>query len=115
MDGSPALEALNLLQLRSVTLDDRALMREVIAALLSDTAIQVEAIRRAIEGADARQCARLAHGLMGACANVGAVSLAALFSSVERQASRGVLSRCALQMEPLLQELENLRRAAEAI
>ena len=88
MKSGIALAALDLSQLRSVTLDDRPLMRELIEALLSDTSNQIERLR-AVESPDLKECARQAHSLMGACGNVGAVSLAALFGSLERQATHG--------------------------
>src|SRR4051812_39664714 len=115
MEAGPALEALDFAQLRNVTLNDRALMRELIGSLLTDASRHIEELRSAIDRADTVACGRLAHGLMGACGNVGAVSMAALFESLERQAERGDLSQSSWQIESLLRELPRLRRAAEAI
>jgi HPt (histidine-containing phosphotransfer) domain-containing protein len=115
MEGGRALVALDLSQLRSVTLNDRALMREVVGALVNDSARQVEHLRRAIERENAAEAARLAHGLMGACRNVGAVSLAAAFHSVERKAVAGDLRRSPMSIERILEEVERLRSAADAL
>jgi HPt (histidine-containing phosphotransfer) domain-containing protein len=72
-------------------------------------------LSRAVERADSEECARLAHGLTGACGNVGAVTLATLFYSLEREASHGDLSRCRRRLDCVRDELEQLRRAADAI
>jgi HPt (histidine-containing phosphotransfer) domain-containing protein len=109
------LEAIDLSQLCNVTLNDRELMREVVGALVRDASSQVEDLSLAIERADAAECGRLAHGLSGACGNVGAFALAALFNAVEREAAAGGVSRCGRHLERLRAELDKLRRAAEAI
>ena len=72
-------------------------------------------MRRAVASSDAQQCARLAHSLVGASGNVGAISLAALFQIVERQARKGEFSRCRDSVELLGAEVERLRQAAAAI
>jgi HPt (histidine-containing phosphotransfer) domain-containing protein len=115
MEGGRALVALDLSQLRSVTLNDRALMREVVGALVNDASRQIENLRRAIEHEDTAEAARLAHSLMGACRNVGAVSMAAAFHSVERKAVAGDFHRSPTSIEHLLEEVERLRLAAGSI
>src|ERR1700730_948432 len=94
-----ALLVLDICQLRNVTLDDEALMREVIRALVSDASQRIDELRGAVERADAAACARLAHSAQGACGNVGAASMAALFWSVEQQARNGNFSRCKSSLE----------------
>ena len=96
-------------------MDDRALMREIIHSLVSDASTQIEELRLAIERGDTRECRRLAHSLTGACGNVGAVSMAALFFCLERQAARGNVSACRPAIDCLTDELEKLRRAADSI
>ena len=59
-------------QLREVTLEDEALMRELLDALIADTELQMPLLDMAIRRTDLQQCARLAHYCKGACANVGA-------------------------------------------
>jgi len=115
MKGSTALLVLDLSQLRNVTLNDEALMREVVGALVSDASQQIEELRKAVERSDVKECRRLAHGLMGACGNVGAVSMAALFCSLETSAATGDLSLCQTQLNDLFGELEKLRQAASSL
>jgi HPt (histidine-containing phosphotransfer) domain-containing protein len=81
-------------QLRNICMEDAQLMREVTVALVSDTSSQIPALKDAIEDADSTRCARLAHYVKGACANVGAVALAALMKSIERSAATGDFAAC---------------------
>ena len=84
-------------------------MREIVIALVDDAAQQIEKLRVAVERSDARECVRLAHSARGACSNVGAASLAALFSAIEQQAELGALSQCVPSIQSLPIELEKLR------
>jgi HPt (histidine-containing phosphotransfer) domain-containing protein len=110
-----ALLVLDLSQLRNVTLDDEVLMREVVRALVSDASQRIEELRGAVERADATACARLAHSAQGACGNVGAASMAALFWSVEEQARNGNFSRCRASLDNLSIELDKLRLEASLV
>ncbi|MBV8907122.1 MAG: Hpt domain-containing protein, partial [Acidobacteriia bacterium] len=65
-------------QLREVTFDDEALMREIVDALIDDTRRQMLLLDAAIREQDATRCVRLAHYSKGACANVGARSAATI-------------------------------------
>jgi HPt (histidine-containing phosphotransfer) domain-containing protein len=115
MEPVSRLLVLDLSQLRNVTLSDEALMREVVCALVSDTTTHILELRAAVERADAPTCVRVAHSAHGACGNVGAVTLAALFAAVEKQALSGKLNLCHSSMERLDSELEKLREAANSI
>ena len=115
MEGIAGLIVLDRSQLRNVTLNDETLMREVVGALVNDASEQIEELKIALQRADSRECKRLAHGLMGACGNVGAVSLAALFGAIEHSASAGDLSFCRSSVEKLFVELEKLRQEAGSI
>lgn len=110
-----ALLVLDFCQLRNVTLDDEALMRELVRALLVDASQRIDQLRLAIERADAAECVRLAHTAQGACGNVGAASMAALFWTVERHASSGDFTRCESAMEELTIELDKLRSEADLV
>lgn len=112
MKGASASVVLDFSQLRSITLDDEELMCEVVSALVLDTSTQIERLHRAIDLADARECARVAHCAHGACGNVGAASMAALFAAVEHQAASGDISRCRSWVDDLIAELEKLRSQA---
>jgi HPt (histidine-containing phosphotransfer) domain-containing protein len=112
MEQSSTLLVLDFSQLRNVTLNDEALMREVVCALVSDASHQIKELNMAMERSDASACVRVAHCAQGACGNVGAASLAALFFAVEQQARAGDLTRCQSSMEYLHIELEKLRSEA---
>ena len=115
MEDVSALLILDLSQLRNITLNDEALMREVVDALVSDASQRIEELNRAVEKGDARACVKLAHNAQGACGNVGAVSMAALFSTLELEAKDGDLGSCRFSLEALSLELEKLRQQATSI
>ena len=110
-----ALLVLDICQLRNVTLDDEALMREVVRALLIDASERIDDLRGAVERSDALECARLAHTAQGACGNVGAASMAALFWSIERYARVGDFNLCRSALERLSIELDKLRFEADLV
>jgi HPt (histidine-containing phosphotransfer) domain-containing protein len=110
-----ALLVLDISQLRNVTLDDKALMREVIGALLLDASQRIDELRGAVERAEAVACVRLAHSAQGACGNVGAASMAALFGSLERHARAGDFNLCKSVLEDLSIELDKLRFEADSV
>jgi HPt (histidine-containing phosphotransfer) domain-containing protein len=110
-----SLLVLDLSQLRNVTLNDEALMREVVHALVSDASHQIEELYRAVERDDVSACVRVAHSAQGACGNVGAASLAALFIAVEQCALQGDLDTCRSSVKNLEAELEKLRLEASSI
>lgn len=102
-------------QLRDVTLNDPKLMREILEALLDDTTRQIELLQTAVEEGDPRKCARLAHYCKGACANVGANRAAGILQHIEKSAKRGEFQECTRSLAGLVQELDLLRSAAQAI
>jgi len=110
-----ALLVLDFSQLRNVTLNDETLMREVVGALVSEVSQQIESLNRAVERGDAKACVKVAHSAHGACGNVGAASIAAVFSSIERQAADGDLSLCRSSVKTLSLELEKLRREVDSL
>ena len=110
-----ALLVLDFSQLRNVTLNDEALMREVVDALVIEVSRQIEGLSRAVQRGDIQACVKVAHNAYGACGNVGAASMAAVFSSLERQATDGNLSLCRSSVETLSVELEKLRREVDSI
>ncbi len=106
---------LDVSQLRNVTLNDEALMREVVVALVNEVSLQIEGLSRAVQRGDAEECITVAHNAYGACGNVGAASMAAVFYSIERQAAKGNLGQCKSHVESLSIELEKLRREVDSI
>lgn len=103
---------LDLEQLRNVTLDDEDLMREVVGALIDDTARQIEALNQAISQQNSTECVRLAHYSKGACMNVGARSSAVILQHIERRAAQGDFAQCSTSLQALGEELEKLRARA---
>lgn len=74
-------------QLREVTLDDDALMREILAAPVDDTRRQMVLLDAAIREQDATRRIRPAHYFKGACANLTACGAATILKEIERRAA----------------------------
>jgi len=102
-------------QLREVTFDDEALMREIVDALIDDTRRQMLLLDAAIREQDATRCVRLAHYSKGACANVGARSAATILKEIETKAGARDFSQCQDAMMRLAQEVDLLRSEAGAL
>jgi HPt (histidine-containing phosphotransfer) domain-containing protein len=99
-------------QLRDITLDDEALMREILGVLIDDTTRQMVLLQAAIQDKDIPRCIRLAHYSKGACANVGASSAAALLKNIESQAANRDFPQCQAALTQLAHEVELLRTEA---
>ena len=93
-------------QLRNICMEDVDLMRELVVSLVDDASSQIPALMDAIDHGDSSRCARLAHYVKGACANVGAVALAALMKSIERDAAAGDFVACRVALGNLNTELQ---------
>jgi HPt (histidine-containing phosphotransfer) domain-containing protein len=102
-------------QLRNVTLDDEALMREIVAALVDDTSRQMKLLDAAIAEQDVTRCMRLAHYSKGACANVGAFAAAAILKEIETRAASASFAECSLALARLADQVEQLRSAATSL
>jgi HPt (histidine-containing phosphotransfer) domain-containing protein len=102
-------------QLRDITLDDEALMREILAVLIDDTTRQIVLLQAAIQDEDITRCIRLAHYSKGACANVGASSAAALLKDIESRAANRDFSRCQAALTQLAHEVDLLRTEAVSL
>jgi len=102
-------------QLRNICLDDTELMRELATSLVDDATAQIPALEQAVEQADAAKCARLAHYVKGACANVGAASLAALMKSIERSAQANDFAACRLSLGHMRLELNRFSSEAASL
>jgi len=96
-------------QLRSVTLDDDDLMREVLTALIEDTDRNIGLLKTAITDEDPLKTMRLAHYSKGACANVGAQAAAQVLKQIEVNASRRDFQECTLSLTSLALEIDRLR------
>jgi HPt (histidine-containing phosphotransfer) domain-containing protein len=106
MPSQIALAVLDLDQLRDVCMEDAELMRELATSLIDDTASHMPELAEAVEQADSARCVRLAHYVKGACANVGAASMAALLKTIEMDAKAGDFGACHASLANLAAELE---------
>ena len=102
-------------QLRNICLDDNELMRELVSSLLEDVTAQMPGLRQAVDQADAAQCARLAHYVKGASANIGAASLAALMKSIECSARVNDFAACRASIELMPAELQKFSSVASSL
>jgi HPt (histidine-containing phosphotransfer) domain-containing protein len=96
-------------QLRDVTLDNEDLMRQIVGALIDDTARQIPFLAAAIRQKDPQATRRLAHYSKGACANVGAKSAAAALEDIERTAARCDFEQCRASLGKLADAIDRLR------
>jgi HPt (histidine-containing phosphotransfer) domain-containing protein len=96
-------------------MDDAAFMTEILSALIEDTSKQIPLLTAAIQDQDSQRCRRVAHYCKGACLNVGAHSVAALFKSIEDQALEGAFPACNASLAALAGELDRLRQEAEGL
>jgi len=99
-------------QLREVTLDDSDLMREIVGALIDDTAKQIPLLEAAIREKDPHATRRLAHYSKGACANVGANLAAAALENIELTAARSDFHECGASLKKLALAIDQLRHEA---
>lgn len=102
-------------QLREVTLDDEALMREVLEALVDDTRRQMLLLDAAIREQDATRCVRLAHYSKGACANVGARSAAEILKEIERKAANREFPECRNALSRLAEQVDLIHTEAVSL
>ena len=102
-------------QLRNVCMEDAELMRELVKTLIDDATEQFSALKDAVERADATLCARLAHYVKGACANVGAVSMAGLLKQMERNAKAGDFDACRATLSNLTTEFRKFSSEAATL
>ena len=115
MDTKKPSAVLDRTQLRDVTANDEDLMRQIMAALIEDTALQMDHLTTAIAQQDWIQCMRLAHYSKGACANVGAQTAAALLREIEAKASAANFGACSVALARLGEQLELLRSESRSL
>ncbi len=106
MPSQAALAVLDLNQLRDVCMEDAELMREVATSLIDDTTSHLPELAEAVEQADSPRCARVAHYVKGACANVGAAAMAAVLKTIELDAKAGDFGACQASLTSLAAELQ---------
>ena len=115
MRHSNATAVLDHEQLSDACMDDQNLMRELLASLIDDTTLQLIALQAAVEHDDRGECQRVAHYVKGACASLGAASMASLLKDMEQQAGHGDFAACRVTLAALPSELQKLRSEARSI
>jgi len=115
MPSQITLAVLDLNQLRDVCMEDAELMRELATSLIDDTTSHMPELAEAVELADSPRCARLAHYVKGACANVGAASMAALLKTIEVDAKAGDFGACQVSLASLAAELQKFSAEAATL
>jgi HPt (histidine-containing phosphotransfer) domain-containing protein len=115
MPNKTEVAVLDMDQLRDICMEDQDLMRELVTALIDDAKAQIPALEKAVENADAKSCARLAHYVKGACANVGAVSMATILKNIEQSAGEGDFNACRTSLNNLALELRKFSVEAASI
>jgi HPt (histidine-containing phosphotransfer) domain-containing protein len=96
-------------------MDDEDLMHEILAVLLDDTSTHIHQLESAVSQSDSNLCMRLAHYCKGACGNVGANAVAAVFRDIERQARDSEFQQCSASLASLAAEMERLRAEVTAL
>ena len=115
MPSQTAPAVLDLDQLRDICMEDTELMRELATSLIDDTASHIPELAEAVDQADSPRCARLAHYVKGACANVGAASMAALLKTIEVDAKAGNFGACHASLDNLAAELQKFSDQAATL
>ncbi|PYT24531.1 MAG: hypothetical protein DMG58_25730 [Acidobacteria bacterium] len=72
-------------------------------------------LAEAVKQADSPRCARLAHYVKGACANVGAASMTALLKTIELDATTGDFGACQASLNSLAAELQKFSAHAATL
>jgi HPt (histidine-containing phosphotransfer) domain-containing protein len=115
MPNKTEVAVLDMDQLRDICMEDQDLMRELVTSLIDDAKAQIPELERAVESADATKCARVAHYVKGACANVGAVSMATILKNIEQSAGEGDFEACRMSVRNLALELQKFSTEAATI
>jgi HPt (histidine-containing phosphotransfer) domain-containing protein len=102
-------------QLRSVTLDDPKLMREILLALIEDAGHQSGLIGAAFAEGDSQRAIRLARNSARACDNVGASRTAGVLRSLERAAAAADVASGTAALASLAAEIDRLRAEASQL
>jgi two-component system sensor histidine kinase/response regulator len=87
------------------------LLEQLTVLFLTDAAVQVHDLRKAIASADAVAVVGSAHALRGASANLGAIGLVSICSSLEADAADDDLSSAPRLVDALVVELARVRAA----
>jgi two-component system, sensor histidine kinase and response regulator len=108
------LDAEALDRLRELPSGD-ALIREVAALYVDDSALRLDAIRKAADRHDAAAIADAAHALKGGSANVGATQVQALAAKLEEMGRSGNLDGVGAVVEQLMRECDRAGQQLRAM
>jgi HPt (histidine-containing phosphotransfer) domain-containing protein len=96
-------------QLRDVALNDKAVMQEIVTALIDDTSRQMQLLETAICEEDSQKTMRLAHYTRGALSLVGANAAVQALKRMEREAERRDFRECSASLISLSTAIDQLR------
>lgn len=88
---------------------DEDLLQEIIAVFLADVPDRMQDLQQMLTATEASGVERIAHGIKGAAANVGAEATRAVAAEVEQLGRAGDLQQAAAAITRLEQEVERLR------
>jgi two-component system sensor histidine kinase/response regulator len=90
-------------------MDDRDLVKEIIAAFLEDMPRQIRALQKNSDQGDAESAADRAHAIKGAAANVGGLALSAVAGELEKAGRAGRLHEAAALLPELERQFDLLK------
>jgi HPt (histidine-containing phosphotransfer) domain-containing protein len=102
-------------ELQNVTLGDRQLMIEILAALVDDANRQAGMIEAAARANDTARTMRTARCAARACLNLGANAAAGAFGAIERDAAAHDIAACRKKLPNLRVQIDRLRGEAAKI
>ena len=116
LSTAPVLDADQLASLRELEEDSgQSVVAHLITTYLDDATTQIESLRAAVGEGDAAETGRLAHGLKGSSATVGAASVAQACAALERAAIDGVaVTELPARMADVEAEFRRSRPALDA-
>lgn len=91
------------------------LVQKVINAYMGDTPRHLHGLRQAVNGRDAENLRRIAHGLKSASANIGAARLAVLCRDLEQLGRNGSVDGAASLLADTEREFQSVRQSLHAL
>ena len=110
---TPDLEALGAL-VSVAAASGSGFVEEAVATYLSQTPVQISAVRSAIAHNNAQDLSREAHSLKSGSAILGAQNMRALSDELERRAEAGALEGADLLLQELEEEFQRVKSALES-
>jgi len=111
MSANPTLEPSAIANLRSLSPDDPAFLRELIDIYLEDSPRRFAEIEASLAKSDGPTLVRAAHTIKGSSGNFGATQLARLALEIEMHGKAGNLAAAAAVVPALKDEFGRVRDA----